>query len=99
MQEAIIYINTKVKNEKENYQQARTPSQRRTLLANLYSIIRYQRTDNALSDKSKIIILRSDLQVEAEAARRLAICRRCPLHKVTLGVERCRYRLPTRSPR
>ena len=66
---------------------------------NTNSIIRYQRTDNALSDKSKIIILRSDLQVEAEAARRLAICRRCPLHKVTLGVERCKYRLPTRSPR
>lgn len=37
----------------------------------------------------KNAILRSDLQVEAEAARRLAICRRCPLHKVTLGVERC----------
>lgn len=37
----------------------------------------------------KNALLRNVPSVEQEAARRLTICRKCPLRKITAGVERC----------
>ncbi|WP_164997584.1 hypothetical protein [Capnocytophaga sp. oral taxon 878] len=34
-------------------------------------------------------LFRDDLQVEAEAARRLQICNNCPLQKIIMGVKCC----------
>lgn len=45
---------------------------------------------NALLTGYTHALLRNNQKVEVEAARRLAICRKCPLYRNTFGlVERC----------